>query len=136
MPKIEINAEHLIHSAQAAYKKAYAPYSHYEVGAAVLGDDGKIYTGCNVENAVYPLTICAERVAIMKAVSEGVSQILALAVVTKNGGSPCGSCRQVMREFGEDDLPIFIANLKGQHELHTLGQLLPHSFSVNDLHSH
>lgn len=129
------NTDNLIQSALLAYKNAYAPYSNYAVGAAVLGDDGKIYTGCNVENAVYPLTICAERVAIAKAVSEGVSRIEAVAVVTKNGGSPCGSCRQFMREFGEDDLPIFIANLEGQYELHTLGQLLPNSFSAKDLKS-
>jgi len=129
------NTDNLIQSALLAYKKAYAPYSNYAVGAAVLGDNGIIYSGCNVENAVYPLTICAERVAIMKAVSEGANRIEAVAVVTKNGGSPCGSCRQVMREFAEDSLPVFIANLEGQYEIHTLGQLLPNSFSAKNLES-
>ncbi len=133
MAKWENNSESLIQSALLAYKKAYAPYSCYAVGAAVLGDNGIIYTGCNVENAVYPLTLCAERVAIMKAVSEGVHHIEAVAVVTKNGGSPCGSCRQVMREFADDNLPVYISNLEGQYEQMTLGQLLPKSFSAADL---
>jgi cytidine deaminase len=127
------NTHQLIQSAIQAYKNAYAPYSHYEVGAAVLGDDGQIYTGCNVENAVYPLTICAERVAITKAVSEGVRRIKAIAVVTRNGGTPCGSCRQVIREFGDDDLPIIIANMDGQYETYTLAYLLPLSFTSVDL---
>lgn len=123
----------LIKAAQSVYDNAYAPYSHYRVAAAVLTEDGTIYTGCNVENAVYPLTICAERTAIFKAVSEGTRKIIALAVVTANGGSPCGSCRQVMREFGEDSMPIYVADSTGAYRTHTLAELLPESFSVNDL---
>lgn len=133
MSKTDAHIQILIEQARAAYANAYAPYSHYKVGAALLGDDGRIYTGCNVENAVYPLTLCAERVAIAKAVSEGVKHIKALAVVTANGGSPCGSCRQVIREFGNDDLTIAIASLDGSYEEYTLIQLLPHSFSAVDL---
>src|SRR5207253_3109367 len=92
----------LISAAQTAQQMAYAPYSHYLVGAALLADDGengeggKIYTGCNIENAAYPSTICAERVAVTKAVSEGSRSFTAIAVVTANGGFPCGTCRQVI----------------------------------------
>ena len=125
--------EHLITLATEAFQKAYAPYSHYAVGAAVLGNDGQFYSGCNVENAVYPLTICAERVAITKAISEGATQVKAIAVVTANSGMPCGSCRQVMREFGDDDLPIYISGLDGHYTYFTLGQLLPYGFSAGDL---
>ena len=84
---------------------------------------------------MYPLTTCAERVAITKAISEGVKLIKAVAVVTKNGASPCGSCRQIIREFGDDDLPIYVAKLDGQYEVHTLSQLLPLSFTSLDLES-
>ena len=129
------DANILIESAFEAQKMAYAPYSHYEVGAAVLADDGNIYTGSNIENAVYPLTTCAERVAITKAISEGVKRIKAVAVVTKNGGSPCGSCRQIMREFGDDDMPVYIAKVDGQYDVLTLSQLLPQSFTSQDLES-
>ena len=103
------------------------------MGAAVLADDGQVYAGVNVENAVYPLTICAERVAVFKAVAAGARRITAVAVVTENGGAPCGSCRQVMREFGDDAMPIIIADGSGASRTHTLGELLPNSFSANDL---
>jgi cytidine deaminase len=129
------DAATLIAAARDAYDGAYAPYSTYQVGAAVLGDDGQIYTGVNVENAVYPLTMCAERVAIFKAVAAGVRTIGAVAVVTANGGSPCGSCRQVMREFGHVDLPVYIADTAGGCRARTLGELLPDSFSAADLGS-
>jgi cytidine deaminase len=123
----------LIAKAIEAYHWAYAPYSHYAVGAAVLSDSGKIYDGVNVENAVYPLTVCAERVAIFKAVSNGDRSFRAIAVVTKNGGTPCGSCRQVMAEFGKDAL-VLIANLEGELLAeYTVEQLLPDSFGENDL---
>ena len=131
----KIDADKLIERALDAQKKAYAPYSDYKVGAAVLSSDGRIFTGSNIENAVYPLTTCAERVAITKAVSEGARKIIAVAVVTVNGGTPCGSCRQIMREFGEDDLPVYISNVDGKHTVQTLGQLLPDSFSSRDLGS-
>lgn len=126
-------ARQLISAAREAYDRAYAPYSHYRVAAALLADDGRIYTGCNIENAVYPLAICAERVAIFKAVSAGAKSIIALAVVTENGGSPCGSCRQVMREFAEEQMTVFIADLEGAYRTFTLGDLLPLSFSAQDL---
>jgi cytidine deaminase len=125
--------EPLIAAAREAYEHAYAPYSHYRVGAAVLADDGQVYTGVNVENAVYPLTICAERAAIFRAVAAGARKITAVAVLTENGGAPCGACRQVMREFGDDSMPIIIADRSGASRTHTLGELLPNSFSVNDL---
>ena len=128
-----VGPQDLIEAAQSVYDNAYAPYSHYRVAAAVLADDGTIYTGCNVENAVYPLTICAERAAIFKAISNGARKIVALAVVTANGGSPCGACRQVMREFGTDEMPIYVADVTGAYRTHTLGELLPESFSGDDL---
>ena len=128
-----IDAEQLVELAINARKQAYAPYSNYDVGAAVLTDDGRIYTGCNVENAVYPLTLCAERVAVSKAISEGARRIVAAAVATEHGGTPCGSCRQVLREFGASDTLVFIARTDGTFEQRTLDQLLPESFSINDL---
>ncbi len=128
-----MNSEQLIAQAIAARERAYAPYSHYRVGAAVLTADGRVFTGCNVENAVYPLTICAERVAITKAISEGAREIVAVAVVTENGGTPCGSCRQVIREFSQPETPIYVAQPDGQYRQFTLEHLLPESFSAEDL---
>ena len=135
MSKTDAHIQILIEQARAAYANAYAPYSHYKVGAALLGDDGRIYTGCNVENAVYPLTLCAERVAIAKAVSEGVKHIKALAVVTANGGSPCGSCRQVLSEFGLD-IEVILAD-EGEKLLQRtyVRDLLPGAFLSEDLSS-
>ncbi len=132
-PTPNVDAAQLVAQAIAAQQRAYAPYSSYPVGAAVMGDDGRIYTGCNVENAVYPLTVCAERVAITKAISEGAQHILAVAVATANGGTPCGACRQVMREFGEPEMPVFIAQLDGSYRQRTLEALLPEGFSAVDL---
>ncbi|MGC9396095.1 MAG: cytidine deaminase [Anaerolineae bacterium] len=123
----------LVARATAALQNAYAPYSGYPVGAAVLADDGHVYTGSNIENAVYPLTICAERVAITKAISEGAQHILAVAVATENGGTPCGSCRQVMQEFGARTMPVFIARTDGNYRQRTLEELLPEGFSATDL---
>lgn len=123
----------LIHQAMEAWQRAYAPYSEYAVGAALLTETGKIYEGVNIENAVYPLTICGERVAVFKAVSEGERSFSAIAVVTKNGGTPCGSCRQVLAEFGLDTV-VLVADLQGNllHEL-TVAELLPHAFGEADL---
>jgi cytidine deaminase len=132
-PPNTVGPQDLIRAAQSVYDNAYAPYSHYRVAAAVLADDGTVYTGCNVENAVYPLTICAERAAIFQAISDGAHRIMALAVITANGGAPCGACRQVMREFGADEMPIYIADVTGAYRTHTLGELLPESFSGDDL---
>ena len=133
MERSDIVAEELIAAAMAARERAYAPYSNYKVGAAVLTEDGRVVTGCNVENAVFPLTLCAERVAIAKAISEGAHAITAVAVVTANAGPPCGSCRQVIREFSAPNSPVFIASLDGRYHEHTIEQLLPESFSVADL---
>jgi len=124
--------EELITQARAAREQAYAPYSGYRVGAALLGKSGRVYTGCNVENAVYPLVICAERTAVVKAVSEGEREFTAIAVVTENGGSPCGSCRQTLREFGED-IVVLIADVAGNYCETTVAELLPASFSAADI---
>ncbi len=122
----------LVQQAALARSAAYAPYSHYHVGAAVLTREGQVFTGCNVENAVYPLGMCAERVAIFKAVSEGYRDFVALAVVTSNGGSPCGSCRQVMHEFAPE-MMVFIADESGAVRRTTVADLLPDSFGADEL---
>ena len=118
----------LINLARKARKRAYAPYSHYKVGAALLGKSGTVYTGCNVENASYSHTVCAERTAVLKAVSEGETEFEAIAVVTRNGGSPCGACRQVLSEFSPE-LIIYIGDKDGEYRTTTLKQLLPDSFT-------
>jgi cytidine deaminase len=128
----QFDREALIVQAREARERAYAPYSRYKVGAALLGRSGRIYTGVNVENAVYPLTTCAERAAVAKAVSEGEQEFVALAIVTENGGSPCGSCRQVLREFGEEIL-VLIADASGAYRETTVAELLPNSFSSADI---
>jgi cytidine deaminase len=127
--------QQLVETATQARQWAYVPYSNYAVGAAVLTESGKIYDGINIENAAYPTTICAERVAIFKAVSEGERDFSAIAVVTVNGGTPCGSCRQVMAEFGVDTL-VIIADDEGRvvQEM-TVAQLLPGAFLPSDLAS-
>ena len=118
----------LINLARKVRKNAYAPYSHYKVGAALLGRSGTVYTGCNVENASYGHTVCAERTAVLKAVSEGETEFQAIAVVTKNGGSPCGACRQVLSEFAPH-LTIYIADKDGEYRATRLNKLLPDSFT-------
>ncbi len=125
----------LIDLANEARKKAYAPYSKYKVGAALRTKNGNIYTGVNIENAAYPQTMCAERVAIFKAVSEGEKEFEALSVVTDNGGSPCGGCRQVLAEFGLDTI-VLIANGEGRlvKEM-TVKELLPEAFTPEQLES-
>jgi cytidine deaminase len=128
----EWSREKLVAQAREARQRAYAPYSGYRVGAALLTKSGRIYTGCNVENAVYPLCTCAERVAVVKAVSEGEQAFDALAVATENGGAPCGSCRQTLREFGED-IVVLIADAAGAYRETTVAELLPDSFGANDL---
>ena len=123
----------LIERAMAARHWAYAPYSHYAVGAAVLTDSGKVYDGVNIESAAYPTTICAERVAIFKAVSEGERHFQLMAVVTDDGGTPCGGCRQVMAEFGVD-LLVLIANKDGKIVCEmTVNELLPGAFTSDAL---
>lgn len=125
----------LIKKALEAKNMAYVPYSHFHVGAALLTDDDKIYTGCNIEIASYSPTLCAERTAIFKAVSEGHKKIKSIAVVgDANPTFPCGVCRQVIREFGKD-ATIIIANSEDDYKEYTLDELLPHSFGPEDLNS-
>lgn len=124
--------ENLIAKAMGARKEAYAPYSHFTVGAALLARSGRVYTGCNVENASYGLSICAERVAVFKAVSEGEREFEAIAVVTEKGVTPCGACRQVLREFG-DDIKVIVANEAGAYQVFTVRELLPEAFTPEHL---
>jgi len=124
----------LIKEAEKTRKRAYTPYSKFQVGAAVLCADGKIFTGCNIENASFSLAVCAERVAIFKAISEGSTKFKAIAVIgdTDKPLSPCGACRQVISEFGED-IPLIMANLKGDFKIKKIKKLLPEAFGKNDL---
>lgn len=123
----------LVNAAIKAFKIAYAPYSEYPVGAALLAADGRVFPGVNVENAVYPLTICAERSAVVSAVSQGVRDFEAIAVVTRDGGFPCGSCRQVLAEFGLE-IEVIVADLDGRvSKTATVAELLPDSFGAENL---
>ncbi len=123
----------LVEAAQKAQGRAYAPYSKYHVGAALLSANGKTYLGANIENAAYPDGICAERVAVFQAVFEGERQFQAIAVVTQDGGTPCGSCRQVLAEFGLDTL-VLIANAAGEVKQETtVAGLLPGAFGPSNL---
>jgi cytidine deaminase len=132
MPISEQERDELCRAAIEAMQTAYAPYSHYAVGAAVLTEGGQTFTGSNVENASYGLTMCAERVAVGKAVSEGGRKLRAVAVATRDGGSPCGACRQVLAEFAEGSLEIFLINQQNLRFAHlTLDDLLPHRFSID-----
>ena len=123
----------LIGKALDAREKAYVPYSNFRVGAAILMENGEVYTGCNIEIASYSPTICAERTAIFKAVSEGKRNIKAIAVVGDSDYTyPCGVCRQVIREFGKDAI-IIVANSEEDYKKYTLNELLPHSFGPENL---
>jgi cytidine deaminase len=131
----EEQKETIIQAAMAVRHWAYVPYSHYPVGAAILTTSGKIYDGINVESAAFPTTMCAERVAIFKAVSEGERDFVAIAVVTDNAGSPCGGCRQVMAEFGLETI-VLIADGEGKiSQETTVSDLLPGAFTPKDLPS-
>lgn len=128
------NRKNLIDTARRYLKNSYSPYSNYPVGAAVLAEDGLVYGGTNIENSAHPSGLCAERVAINKAVSEGNRRILAVAVVTRNAGAPCGACRQVMREFANLETPVILTTIDdGVEEEFTLADLLPRSFGPDDL---
>jgi len=127
-----LTPEELVAHALSVRQKAYAPYSHYLVGAALLLADGSVMLGCNVENASYGATICAERVALTSAVAQGKQSFVALAVATKNGGSPCGICRQVMAELGPD-MTVYIANEAGEFRTTSTAELLPDSFTGRNL---
>jgi cytidine deaminase len=133
-PAISVRTrQRLIDASMDVRQRAYAPYSKYHVGAALLGANGKIHTGCNVENASYGLTICAERGAIMAAVGSGTRDFRAIAVATDNGGSPCGACRQVLAEFGLD-LIVYLVDKNGNAIDTTLRDLLPLAFTPEKLY--
>lgn len=126
-------------AAIAAMQKSYSPYSGYRVGAALLTTDGTVYTGCNIENASYTPTVCAERTAIFKAVSEGARQFMAIAVVGGKDGvisgafPPCGVCRQVMAEFCDPDFTILVVTGEDSYIKYTLSELLPSGFGPANL---
>jgi cytidine deaminase len=122
----------LITAACGVRQFAHAPYSNYQVGAAVLAENGQIFTGVNVENATYGLTICAERTAVFSAISAGQKRITAVAVCTENAGSPCGACRQILVEFG-GDIPVWITSPKGETRQSTTFTLLPDHFGPQQL---
>lgn len=132
----KMNGEQLLELAKQARGNAYVPYSKFPVGAAILTGDGSVVTGCNIENASFGLTNCAERTAIFKLISEGKSDIQMIAVVADTAGpvSPCGMCRQVMAEFCSPDTRVILSNLNGQSKETTVEQLLPFSFTKEDLH--
>ena len=133
MSLTEQEKQSLIDLANTARQRAYVPYSHYSVGAALRTKSGRIFTGVNVENAAYPQTMCAERVAIFKAVSEGEKEFEVISVVTDNGGSPCGGCRQVMAEFGLDTVVLMADGSGKLVKESTLNELLPEAFTPDHL---
>ncbi|XP_059397210.1 cytidine deaminase-like [Carassius carassius] len=127
--------EELVQKSQEAKIRAYCPYSKFRVGAAVLTSNGTVFTGCNVENASYPLGLCAERTAISKAVSEGYTSFKAIAIASDLKDrfiSPCGACRQFMREFGSH-WDVYLSKSDGSYKLMTVEELLPFSFGPDDL---
>jgi cytidine deaminase len=131
LPATDVKA--LVEAAVKAAQNAYVPYSHYQVGAALRAADGTIYGGCNVENASYPASICAERTALVKAISEGQRQFEAIVVATRNGGFPCGICRQMLYEFAPH-MQVIIADLNGKILHHErLSDLLLHGFGPSEL---
>lgn len=138
MEKVQIQS--LIRQAFAARRFAYTPYSHFQVGAALLAQNGKVYTGCNIENAGYTPTNCAERTALFKAVSEGERQFSAIAIVGSMQGTvntlvtgPCGVCRQALYEFGGPALTVIMAKTEDDYIVTTLGELLPYGFGPANL---
>lgn len=122
----------LMELAEKACENAYAPYSKFKVGAALLTSDGRVFTGCNVENSSYGAGICAERTAAVKAVSEGAVRFSAIAIANAGGGLtfPCGICRQFLSEFAEEGFRVILRNDKGSPEIFTLEELMPHSFKL------
>ena len=133
-PLEDRQVQDLVRRAREVREHAYVPYSHYAVGAALLGKSGRVYAGCNVENSSFGLTICAERAAVFRAVSEGEMEFQALVVVTSNGASPCGACRQVFFEFASPDSPVIMADAEGQIvKIRKLGELLADSFGPEQL---
>jgi cytidine deaminase len=135
MNTIEDHRDALIAAARAARAMAHAPYSRFAVGAAVLDEQGRMHAGCNVENAAYPQGWCAEASALSAMVMAGGQRALAVAVcaVAPQPVTPCGGCRQKLREFAADDCPVWVADLEGHRATFTLGGLLPHSFGPEHL---
>ena len=129
-----MEAEELIKAAMEAKEHAYVPYSHFRVGAALLTKSGKVYQGCNIENAGYSPTNCAERTAIFKAVSEGYREFQVIAIISdsKELTSPCGVCRQVMAEFCGPDFEVIMLSCDGKYKAVTLEELLPYAFSLTE----
>lgn len=125
----------LIYKAKTAREKAYSPYSNFKVGAAVLMENGEVYTGCNIENASFGATNCAERTAIFKAVSEGAKSIKAIALIgsEEEFTYPCGICRQVISEFADKDMKIIIAKNQEEYIVKNLNDILPGAFTKKDL---
>jgi len=127
----------LTEKAIAAKDMAYAPYSNFHVGAALLAKDGDVYTGCNIESAAFSPTCCAERTALVKAVSDGKRDFAAIAVSGGPPGAdycyPCGVCRQMLYEFGGDDLQVIVAKTSSDYKIHALSELLPYGFGAKDL---
>lgn len=137
---MEIEDKDLIKQALEARKKSYSPYSHFQVGAAILTEDGEVYTGCNIENAAFSPTNCAERTALFKAVSEGKRKFVKIAIVGGREGEvvdycpPCGVCRQVIREFvNPKQFQIILAKSETQYKEYTLSQLLPEDFGPDNI---
>ncbi|MDQ0269491.1 cytidine deaminase [Cytobacillus purgationiresistens] len=130
-----MNIDQLIAEAKVARDKAYVPYSKFKVGAALLAEDGTVFHGCNIENAAYSMCNCAERTALFKAYSEGVTKFTVLAVVanTDRPVSPCGACRQVIAELCSKDMQVVLTNMNGDIQKLTVEQLLPGAFSSEDL---
>lgn len=116
--------------ATAARKNAYAPHSRYQVGAAVMSPDGRVFTGCNVENDSYGLTICAERVAVFNAVSEGIRKVVAVAVDAGGESTPCGACLQVLVQFSDDEVEVITRNAAGRFSVAKLKDFIPHPFRL------
>ena len=129
-PVGEVALRQLLAAAHAERHRAHAPYSRFPVGAAVLADDGKIYAGCNVENASYPVGICAERSAIAQAVARGAKRILGAALVCEGEPLPCGMCLQTFAEFADAEMPLLLATPQGKERKLTLKDLLPHAFGL------
>lgn len=130
-----MNKDQLMEQAKKARERAYVPYSKFQVGAALLSSEGKVYHGANIENAAYSLTCCAERTALFKAYTEGDTKFTAIAVVadTKRPVPPCGACRQVISELCPPDMPVYLTNLHGDVQEIAVKDLLPGAFSPEDL---
>lgn len=139
MSLTQAQQQDLVAQATAVRENAYAPYSNYWVGAALLATDGRVFTGCNIENAAYSPTLCAERGAFAQAVSQGYTQFSGIAVAgwpanaSAGSATPCGVCRQFMKEFFADDVPILVARPNGTFDTYTLGELLPQGFGPDNL---